>query len=68
MHRNWLQSRGAGQAWMLGLGGRWLQSLRRVRLGLRPTARQGAERRAQACYKAGGKDCIIRTFLCDAKG
>jgi hypothetical protein len=22
----------------------------------------------QACYKAGGKDCIIRTFLCDAKG
>jgi hypothetical protein len=22
----------------------------------------------KACYKAGGKDCIIRTFLCDAKG
>jgi hypothetical protein len=22
----------------------------------------------RACYKAGGKDCIIRTFLCDAKG
>jgi hypothetical protein len=22
----------------------------------------------KACYKAGGKDCVIRTFLCDAKG
>jgi hypothetical protein len=22
----------------------------------------------QACYKTGGKDCVIRTFLCDAKG
>jgi hypothetical protein len=22
----------------------------------------------RACYKAGGKDCIIRTFLCDATG
>jgi uncharacterized protein DUF4189 len=22
----------------------------------------------RACYKAGGKDCVIRTFLCDAKG
>ena len=22
----------------------------------------------KACYKAGGKDCIIRTFLCDGKG
>ena len=22
----------------------------------------------RACYKDGGKDCVIRTFLCDAKG
>ena len=22
----------------------------------------------RSCYKAGGKDCVIRTFLCDAKG
>jgi hypothetical protein len=22
----------------------------------------------KACYNAGGKDCVIRTFLCDAKG
>ena len=22
----------------------------------------------QACYKAGGKECVIRTFFCDAKG
>ena len=22
----------------------------------------------KSCYRAGGKDCIIRTFLCDAKG
>jgi hypothetical protein len=22
----------------------------------------------KACYKAGGKDCIIRRFLCDGKG
>ena len=22
----------------------------------------------KACYKDGGKDCVIRTFLCDAKG
>jgi hypothetical protein len=22
----------------------------------------------KACYVAGGKDCVIRTFLCDAKG
>jgi hypothetical protein len=20
------------------------------------------------CYRAGGRDCVIRTFLCDAKG
>jgi hypothetical protein len=22
----------------------------------------------RSCYKSGGKDCMIRTFLCDAKG
>lgn len=22
----------------------------------------------KACYDRGGKDCVIRTFLCDAKG
>ena len=22
----------------------------------------------QACYKDGGKECVIRTFFCDAKG
>jgi hypothetical protein len=22
----------------------------------------------EACYKGGGKDCVIRTFYCDAKG
>jgi hypothetical protein len=22
----------------------------------------------RSCYRAGGKDCVIRTFLCDAKG
>jgi hypothetical protein len=22
----------------------------------------------KSCYKSGGKDCVIRTFLCDAKG
>ena len=22
----------------------------------------------KACYQKGGKDCVIRTFLCDAKG
>ena len=22
----------------------------------------------KSCYKQGGKDCVIRTFLCDAKG
>jgi hypothetical protein len=22
----------------------------------------------QACYRAGGKECVIRTFFCDAKG
>ena len=22
----------------------------------------------KACYRAGGRDCVIRTFLCDAKG
>jgi hypothetical protein len=22
----------------------------------------------RSCYNAGGKDCVIRTFLCDAKG
>ncbi len=22
----------------------------------------------QACYQDGGKDCVIRTFFCDAKG
>ncbi|MCF8478223.1 MAG: DUF4189 domain-containing protein [Pseudolabrys sp.] len=22
----------------------------------------------QACYKQGGKECVIRTFFCDAKG
>jgi len=28
-------------------------------------AQNGALR---ACYKDGGRDCVIRTFLCDAKG
>ncbi len=22
----------------------------------------------KACYNSGGKDCVIRTFMCDAKG
>jgi len=22
----------------------------------------------QACYREGGKECVIRTFFCDAKG
>ena len=22
----------------------------------------------QACYRDGGKECVIRTFFCDAKG
>ena len=29
----------------------------------------GAQNEAlKACYKDGGKDCVIRTFLCDARG
>ncbi|MBV9348488.1 MAG: DUF4189 domain-containing protein [Pseudolabrys sp.] len=29
----------------------------------------GAQNAAlKACYDRGGKDCVIRTFLCDAKG
>lgn len=32
--------------------------------------RLGASQNAalQACYKDGGKECVIRTFFCDAKG
>jgi len=29
---------------------------------------QAQNQALKACYKAGGKDCVIRTFLCDAKG
>jgi len=35
---------------------------RSARLG---RAQNGA---LQACYKDGGTDCVIRTFICDAKG
>ena len=29
----------------------------------------GAQNAAlKSCYERGGKDCVIRTFLCDAKG
>ena len=29
----------------------------------------GSQNKAlQACYKDGGKECVIRTFFCDAKG
>ena len=33
-------------------------------------ARLGRSQNAalQACYQDGGKDCVIRTFFCDAKG
>jgi Domain of unknown function (DUF4189) len=33
-------------------------------------ARLGRSQNAalQACYEDGGKECVIRTFLCDAKG
>jgi hypothetical protein len=35
---------------------------RSARLG---RAQNGA---LKACYQGGGKDCVIRTFMCDAKG
>ena len=35
---------------------------RSARLG---SAQNGA---LKACYKDGGKDCVIRTFICDARG
>lgn len=35
---------------------------RSARLG---RAQNGA---LQACYKDGGRECVIRTFICDAKG
>lgn len=33
-------------------------------------ARLGATQNAalEACYREGGKECVIRTFFCDAKG
>jgi hypothetical protein len=33
-------------------------------------SRLGATQNAalQACYREGGKECVIRTFFCDAKG
>jgi len=33
-------------------------------------AKLGATQNAalQACYREGGKECVIRTFFCDAKG
>jgi hypothetical protein len=33
-------------------------------------ARLGRSQNAalEACYKGGGKECVIRTFFCDAKG
>lgn len=33
-------------------------------------ARLGLSQNAalEACYKGGGKECVIRTFFCDAKG
>ena len=36
-------------------------------LGQGTEARQ-PERSLASCYKDGGKECVIRTFFCDAKG
>ena len=59
---------GGGQARLRRLGGRFHQWLRRPWLGQGGQARPRAERGAASCYSDGGKECVIRTFFCDAKG
>ena len=57
------------QARLRRLRGRFHQSLRRPWLGQGAAARPRARtRRLRSCYKDGGKECVIRTFFCDAKG
>ena len=57
------------QARLRRLRGRFHQSLRRPWLGQGTAARPRARtKRLRSCYKDGGKECVIRTFFCDAKG
>ena len=67
--RRHLPGGGRHQARLRRLRGRFHQCLRRAWLGQGAAARPRARtRRLRSCYKDGGKECVIRTFFCDAKG
>jgi hypothetical protein len=36
--------------------------------GMGPRLGRSQNAALEACYKSGGKECVIRTFFCDAKG
>ena len=57
------------EARLRGLRGRFHRSLWRQWLGPGAKAWQPRQNAAlKACYEQGGKECVIRTFFCDAKG